>query len=414
MAKKSLTEGNPSSIEHRSLLGDFGLFPLTSFYRESPSDSTPHFKFELEMDPKTGLVNLREPFPIDSIRPRHEWLTCFEPEGHLDDLTHRIAEAVKPGRHALIGGFSFKDTSLLRRLADKGHLVHDNVAATYPGFGGVSVSPHAANYALFGFDAMSYSLQTPVRPDVLIVRHLLEHAYDLRSFVLRLRSLVLPSGIMVIEVPDCSKAFSSGDCTLLWEEHVSYFTENSLKRVFAGLDFSISECIRYRYQLEDSLVIFVRADSSSCQSMNTFTSQPDAGELNIISSYPRKVLERASRARSLVAKARNRLGPIAMFGASHLSFTFVSVTQISDLIDCYLDDDPNKQTLFPPIGVSPILSSEDFFQRGIKVCLLGVNPISHSKILARFSSSIRNGAVFASIFPDSEYYFENVLGDILC
>ena len=73
--------------------------------------------------------------------------------------------------------------------------------------------------------------------DVLIFRHVLEHAYDLGRFIDAAKQLIKPNGYIILEIPDCEKAFIVGDCTTIWEEHIYYFTSFS---------FNLYYCKYYR------------------------------------------------------------------------------------------------------------------------------------------------------------------------
>src|SRR5438093_54758 len=57
--------------------------------------------------------------------------------------------------------------------------------------------------------------------DVIIARHILEHAHDLHAFIEAVRALAKPGGYVLFEVPDCTLAFEKQDITTLWEEHIA-------------------------------------------------------------------------------------------------------------------------------------------------------------------------------------------------
>jgi len=40
----------------------------------------------------SGHLILDEPFPVEEMKPHYDWLTCFEPEDHLDNLIDKIIE----------------------------------------------------------------------------------------------------------------------------------------------------------------------------------------------------------------------------------------------------------------------------------------------------------------------------------
>ena len=69
----------------------------------------------------TGQICLEHPFPIEDLKPRYEWLTCFEPEDHLDDLADSIINLPGISQESVFAGYSFKDDSTLERLKAKGY-----------------------------------------------------------------------------------------------------------------------------------------------------------------------------------------------------------------------------------------------------------------------------------------------------
>ena len=101
---------------------DFGLQPVSNrFYPLESDSSAPKFQLGLKVDPKTGLIKLDKLFPVEELKPRHDWLTCFEPEDHLDKLVEDLIKL--PGIHnsSVIGAYSFKDDSTIKRLNSKGY-----------------------------------------------------------------------------------------------------------------------------------------------------------------------------------------------------------------------------------------------------------------------------------------------------
>ena len=87
--------------------------------------------------------------------------------------------------------------------------------------------------------------------DVLIVRHVIEHAYNLTEFINSLKLLINDNGHIVFELPDCKKAFENGDCTTIWEEHTFYFFESSFKRCLLKHNLEIIFWKNWDYPLEN-------------------------------------------------------------------------------------------------------------------------------------------------------------------
>ena len=45
----------------------------------------------------------------------------------------------------------------------------------------------------------------------------------MQLIILEIKLLINKDGLIVFELPDCKPAFKNGDCTTIWEEHISYF-----------------------------------------------------------------------------------------------------------------------------------------------------------------------------------------------
>ena len=67
--------------------------------------------------------------------------------------------------------------------------------------------------------------------DVIILSHVLEHIVDLSNFILKLKSILSPKGLIYIEVPDIQNInLPFGYFSF---EHVNYFSKSSLKNLMA-------------------------------------------------------------------------------------------------------------------------------------------------------------------------------------
>ena len=79
---------NLSGLE---VLLDLGVQPISNRFLVSDSNqSVPQYPMKIMLNKETGLVRLESPFPVEDMRPRYDWLTCFEPEDHLDNMVEKI------------------------------------------------------------------------------------------------------------------------------------------------------------------------------------------------------------------------------------------------------------------------------------------------------------------------------------
>ena len=67
------------------------------------------------------LFHLKNPFPVEELKPQYDWLICYEPEDHLNDMVEKIIRLPGIDRNSRFGAYSFKDDSTLQRLQQKGY-----------------------------------------------------------------------------------------------------------------------------------------------------------------------------------------------------------------------------------------------------------------------------------------------------
>ena len=375
-----------------------------------PADSVmaaPSFPLQLRINTDTGLIHLGKLFPFEELKPRYDWLTCFEPEDHLDTLVRKLTKLPGVTQASVFGAYSFKDDSTLCRLKRLGYAKNWRIDPVQD----LGVLDPCANVETYQC-ALTPAKAEEIRErrgaaDVLIVRHVVEHAYDLPTFIDAIRRMVSPSGYIVWELPDCERALAAGDCTTVWEEHIFYFTGFTFRQLLLEFGFSIVHFESVPYPLENSLIAIVQEASVN---RNPLSADPQAvaKEIERAQNFAQTLARRRIDLRKKLESMRRERGVISMFGAGHLSVAFISLMQVADLISCVIDDNPNKKGLKMPVGGLPIVGSEALYSGDIRVCLLGLNPQNQPKVITKQQRFTEEGGIFASIFPGSELDLEHI------
>jgi hypothetical protein len=110
--------------------------------------------------------------------------------------------------------------------------------------------------------------------------------------------------------------------------------------------------------------------------------------------YPRRKKEVST----FLEKTRQTKGKVALFGAGHVSCTFVNLLELRNQIEFVADDHPHKRGLFMPGSHLPILGSTCLVERGIRVCLTSSSQETERKIATNCFSFVKAGGEFVSIF----------------
>ena len=100
---------------------NFGLKPVSNRFLSNKNENSPKFPLGISISGETGLISIEHPFPVEEVKPRFDWITCFEPEDHLNNLVESLINLPKIDKNSSIGAYSFKDDSTIERLNNKGY-----------------------------------------------------------------------------------------------------------------------------------------------------------------------------------------------------------------------------------------------------------------------------------------------------
>ena len=352
-----------------------------------------------------GLVQMMSPIPPEKLVPRFEWITYNEPEAHLDAVVQMLEPLPGISHQSVVAGISYNDDSTLRRFRERGfgNTWRPDMATEL----GIH-TPHAGIETVQ--NRLTKKLATDLRakhgaPDMVIARMILEHTTNASLFISALRELVSPTGYVVVDVPDCGRAFNLCDYTTVWEDHTVYFVEKTLLTALHNNGFRVVSFECYKGPYENCLVAVATPDSSRQDSIPRSDINRELEQANTFASeFP----HRRALVRRELEQWRKR-GKIALFGAGHQSVMFINLMGIQDLIEFVADDHPHKCGRQMPGSRLPIVPSARLYADNIKFCLSSLGAASEPKVLKKHEQFIRNGGVFASIFPLKSDCVFNVL-----
>ena len=368
---------------------DLGPQPVCNRFLKGPQEKEFRADLALTQCPSCALVQLETPMPVAEVVARYDWIAYREPEGHLDSLAETIARLPGLTMESTVGAVTYKDDSLIDRLDRLGFKNHWRLDPR----GDLGIEDSRAGIETIQ-DRISKNSTHGKSADLLIVRHVLEHAYDTRAFAGALKSLVKPGGVILFEIPDNARCFDTFDYGAIWEEHVLYFTESTFKGFLARAGFELAAFYVYPYPMENSLVAIVKPATSAEPA-----APPPSRETARAEAYARGLPEASAKFRAILARhPRERT---ALFGAGHRSAAFVNLLGLEDSIGMVIDDDVNKKGLFMPGSRLPIAGSSALLEKGIELCLLNMSPESERKVVAKNKAFVDGGGRFVSIFPES-------------
>lgn len=377
---------------------DLGPQPPSNRYPAAGSEDDDAYPLVLGQCTECGLLQLIEPMQPDMVRSRHSWLSYNEPEGHLDSLVARLCELIPNNGDARILGVTYKDGSTLSRFQGRGY---GSVYCLDPLTDLGVHEPNAGLETIQGALGKELGLDLARRhgkADLVIVRHVLEHVHKPAAFLQGLLALTKPGGYLVLEVPDSSKFVHSGDYCFLWEEHIAYFSERTLKSFLQGQGAELLAIWRYPYAMEDSLIAVVRCPATGASRRRVSPVLKLAEETTIGWRFAEQFNEVRDAYRVHLAALREQGKRIAAFGAGHLGAKFLNFFGLSEFVECVIDDNPHKDGLCMPGSRLPIVGSAKLYEPCIDLCLLSLSPESEAKLLVSRQDYLEAGGVFRSMF----------------
>jgi hypothetical protein len=374
-----------------------GLQPVSNRYLHNRIDEEVMYPLIVGQDKKNGVISLITPFPPKELVPKFDWISYNEPEPHLDHTVDFLCRLEGVNEKSVVGGITFKDDSTLLRFARRGFKtwrldIHDDLNIVEKGAGAESIQA-----ALKAPKAHKITEKYGLA-DILIVRHIMEHVYDLLEFTSALKLLMSNDGYIVFEIPDCTRSLELSDYTMLWEEHLYYFTPFTLKIMLNIYGFELIRFENYDYPFENSMVAVTRIGDKQGVEI-----AEDKLRIELVrgKQYGKEFKEYRTKFKEIFTEYRQKNGKIALLGAGHLASMFIWLFQLQEYIECVIDDNPHKQGLFMPASRLPILSSHVLLEQNISLCLLGLNPMNEEKVILINQEFVKKGGKFLSIFPAS-------------
>ncbi len=383
--------------DNLKVITSFGRYPVCHKFTKKKK-IVKKFELELGICKKCKLSQLTKPFPLKELKPIYNWIKYNEPEEHLDKLVKKIIGLKNINKNSIISGVSYKEISTIKRFIKKGF---------------------KKNWILnpikdLGIKGKKYNLETIQKKisllkinkvqkrvrksDVLIVRHILEHSYNIKKFILNLKKLINKNGYIVFEVPDCEESFKKRDYVSLWEEHIFYFTKKTLLNLLIKSGFKIVYFERYNYSYENVLIAIVSLDNFNSNVRNT---KYDFSKIKF--NYKNLISDRSIIHKKIQNFKKNNY-KICLFGTGHSALTFINILKMHDKIDLIIDDDKNKENMQFPGSLLKIKNSNYLKKFDKIIIILGVNFESEKKIIKKVSK-LNSYIKYYSVYKNSSYNF---------
>lgn len=232
--------------------------------------------------------------------------------------------------------------------------------------------------------------------DLFIARQVLEHVTDLADFRDAMSLILAKRGFVLIEVPNGTLTLTAPDYSL-WEEHVNYFTMDTLLEFLAlgGIRVTHSETVLFSGQ---ALIVVGEHSSSLLPTPATYLNEIRAQAIAYRDQWP----EFRNRFIDYLRRYKEAGGRVAIYGAGARCCSLINFIGLGPFVEFVVDDQPEKQGKYMPGSHLPIVPGDELERRSINLCLLAVNTENEDKVLSKHPSLQEANSQFASILPPSD------------
>ncbi|MBT4769714.1 MAG: methyltransferase domain-containing protein [Rhodospirillaceae bacterium] len=217
--------------------------------------------------------------------------------------------------------------------------------------------------------------------DLVVARQVLEHLLDIKEFFKCVDRVLSPDGMLFIDVPDFEPGFRQGDCSVIWEEHVSYFTRSVLDNLLCRYEFTSVASENFNFS-GGCLSLLARRSSVKEKVGATSESTQDLSEL--AGTFSGRIANYQNALEGALSRARKNGISVVLYGTGCRANMLVNGLSLGHLIDYSVDDQKERQGMFLPGSRLPIHSSEKLqAEEGQVLCLLAVNNENEQKVSSK-------------------------------
>ncbi len=378
---------------------NFGNFPVSHKFKKI-NNADKKFNLTLCICKKCNLVQLKKPLPLNELKPKFNWIKYNEPEEHLDKLVRKILKLNNVRKNNIIAGAGYKEISTLQRfnkLGFKNNWILNSKTD-------LNIRNQNHNLETIQDRISKINVKKIIKKkklaNIFFARHILEHTYTTIRFLNKIKTLVCDDGYIVIEVPDCEKSLQKSDYAMLWEEHLLYFTENSLTNIFLKHGFKIEYFERYNYSYENVLIYILKKDKFFNKKKITYKNTKINFSLKKLGDDRKQIYKK-------IKKISNDGYKICLFGTGHVACVFINILKLYNLIDLVVDDDLKKNGMYLPNSSLKIAKTSSLKKFDKLLIILGVNSESEKKIIKKFTN-VNSTIKFCSVYNNSKFSFRNL------
>jgi cyclopropane fatty-acyl-phospholipid synthase-like methyltransferase len=374
---------------------NFGPQPIVHNLLTNIDDSFDLYPFRIGVCEYCGLMQLLECIPQNILYQNYFTLSSWKKQPHIQNLIKLIETSVNSNPKTSILEIGCNDGTFLKSLKEIGF---ERLLGIEPTTDAYNIA-HAAKFEVikdfFNFELASDIVSLDEKFDLVVARQVLEHIEDLNDFFDGVRLVMRDNGTLLLEIPDSSIHIDYLDFSF-WEEHVNYFTLETLTNLLTKHGFSIlhSESIVFSGK---ALIVLAQKNSSPGSQIDRAINK---NQLTQVFSMAKNWITFRKNYQKNLKRLKEEGKKIAVFGCGCRSSVLVNFLSISDFLSCYIDDQNEKQNYFVPGNLLPIYPRRKIEALEINHVILGVNAENEKRVITSNHFHEKNIS-YESILPPS-------------
>lgn len=378
---------------------DLGKQPIAHRLLKTQDEPEETFGFALHACGTCGLTQILEPIDPEILYRGYNFnFSSWKPEPHMPAELDTIVELKNPKSALEIGT---NDGLFLSELRARGvetlvGIEPNPVPAKIARERGLQVFNDMVDERLVDRAVAEHG-----RFDLVCSRQVMEHIPNLDKYFACIDRALADDGLLFVDVPDFQPAEAQGDVSMLWEEHVSYFTERTVADLFARHGFRIVSVARYNFS-GGCLTVAARRGEATVDAGDT------AAAVAAAKGFGGKVRDYGARLVPALERARDKGHEIAIYGAGCRACGFLNAHGLTRAtVDWSLDDQKERHGYFLPGSRIPVVGPETLAERSSPlVCLLAVNGENEEKVMARLTGLVDRPVTFVGPFVPNDIWAE--------
>lgn len=337
---------------------DLGMSPLSNSYLkfENIKNKENFYPLHAYVCSECYLVQLEEFESPKKIFSDYAYFSSFSKSWlkHAEEYVNMMVKKFKFNLNSKVVEIASNDGYLLQYFKEK------NVPVL-----GIEPAKNIANEAIkkgiptksefFGENLANQLIKENLYADLLIGNNVLAHVPNINDFVLGMKKILKPKGIITIEFPHLLRLIEENQFDTIYHEHFSYLSLITVIKVFRkhGLDiFDVEELSThggslriYGKHIEDN----TKCISEQVEKIINKEIQMGLNKIEIYLSFSEQVKKSKRDILNFLIHIKNEGKQIVGYGAPAKGNTLLNYCGIgTDFIDYTVDISPHKQGLFLP------------------------------------------------------------------